>query len=232
MMYLCCRPAKDEDEEDKDAHLSRLSKKELLVKMIKVIKAKYPGCEVFDSSWSYMPCHTFEGWLFLCCSAGWLAWCLNYLLLFAAAHERSVGEGVMISYATSELTTVFLSQPITIIFSYFAYKLIGKYGQYLPACLQRLVKQSSKNNIPPVYFFSNPWASTAESAFTSKFAYSLFVRCPAAASKINESSYAPTKAILDDSESATVICEVEALYNTLQAHKKEFEASKLIVRTI
>jgi hypothetical protein len=90
----------------------------------------------------------------------------------------------------------------------------------------------TKHKIPALYYFSNPWKNTAFSPFTSQFAYSLFVRCPAAASKINESSYAPTKAILDDSESATVICEVEALYNTLQAHKKEFDTAKLIVRTI
>jgi len=221
MMYLCCRPAKDDDEDDKDAHLTRLSKKELLVKMIKVIKAKYPGCEVYDSFWSYMPCHTFEGWLFLCCSAGWLAWCLNYLLLFAAAHERSVGESVMISYATSELTTVFLSQPITILVSYFAYKFIGKYGKYLPTCLQRLVIHSTKKNIPPVYFFSNPWASTAESAFTSKFAYSLFVRCPALASNTNELAYAPTKAIAHDIETTPPPCKVEQLYRTTMEIKED-----------
>ena len=227
MMYLCCRPARDEDEEDKDTHLTSLSKKMLLVKMIKVIKAKYPTCEVYHSFWSYMPCHTFEGWLFLSCSAGWLTWCLNYLLLFAAAHNRSVGESVMISYATSELTTVFLSQPISIIISYFAYKLIGKYGQYLPACLQRLVKQSSKNNIPPVYFFSNPWASTAESVFTSKFAYSLFIRCPALASNTNELAYAPTKAIADDIETMPPPCKVEELYRTTMEIKEE-----LYLRTI
>ena len=221
MMYLCCRPAKDEEEDDKDAHLTRLSKKELLVKMIKVIKAKYPGCEVYDSFWSYMPCHTFEGWLFLCCSAGWLAWCLNYLLLFAAAHERSVGESVMISYATSELTTVFLSQPISIIISYFAYKLIGKYGEYLPTWLQRLVTHSTKKNIPPVYFFSNPWAHTAESAFTSKFAYSLFVRCPALASNTNELAYAPTKAITHDIEMIPPPCNVEKLYKMTMDIKEE-----------
>jgi len=221
MMYLCCRPVKDEDEEDKDAHLTRLSKKELLVKMIKVIKAKYPGCEVYDSFWSYMPCHTFEGWLFLCCSAGWLAWCLNYLLLFAAAHERSVGESVMVSYATSELTTVFLSQPITIIFSYFAYKLIGKYGKYLPNTLQRLLTQSTKKNIPAVYFFSNPWANTAESAFTSKFAYSLFVRCPALASNTNELAYAPTRAIAHDIEMTPPLCKVEQLYRTTMEIKED-----------
>jgi hypothetical protein len=189
--------------------------------MIKVIKAKYPGCEVYDSFWSYMPCHTFEGWLFLCCSAGWLAWCLNYLLLFAAAHERSVGESVIISYATSELTTVFLSQPITIIFSYFAYKLIGKYGKYLPNTLQRLLTHSTKKNIPPVYFFSNPWANTAESAFTSKFAYSLFVRCPALASNTNELAYAPTKAIAHDIEMTPPQCKVEQLYRTTMEIKED-----------
>lgn len=153
---------------------------------------------------------------------GWVASLVPQLFVAVCCGPwASVGESVMISYATSELTTVFLSQPISIIISYFAYKLIGKYGQYLPACLQRLVKQSSKNNIPPVYFFSNPWASTAESAFTSKFAYSLFVRCPALASNTNELAYAPTKAIAHDIETMPPPCKVEELYRTTMEIKED-----------
>ena len=222
MMYLCCRPAKDDDEE-KDSELSRLSKKEILVKMIKVTKAKYPGCEVYSTYWSYLPCHTLEGWLFLICSAGWLAWCLNYLLLFAAAHDRSVGASVMISYATSELTTVFLSQPIVIVFSYFAYRFLGKYEKHLPAFLQRLLVNKPKKNIPNNLFFSNPWVNTSESSFTSKFAYSLFVRCPALASNTNEMAYAPIKAIAQDIEQSHPPCKVEELYNTVMEVKGELQ---------
>jgi len=221
MMYLCCRPPKDEDEEDKDAEILRLSQKDLLVKMIKVIKAKYPGCEVHSSFWSYLPCHTLGAWLFLICSGGWLAWCLNYLLLFAAAHDSSVGQSVMISYATSELTTVFLSQPLTIIVSYMVFKLINRYGKYLPTFLQRLIPKNNKNGVPPLYFFSNPWTNTAESAFTSKFAYSLFVRCPALASNTNELAYAPTKAITYDLEMNPPPCKVEELYKKMMEIKED-----------
>jgi len=221
MMYLCCRQPKDGDEDNKNAQLQRLSKKELLVKMIKVIKAKYPGCEVHESYWSYIPCHTSVAWIFLICSGGWLAWCLNYLLLFAASHERSVGESVMISYATSELSTVFLSQPLTIIISYMAFKIINKYGEYLPTCLRRFTVQNNKNSIPPLYFFSNPWTNTAESSFTSKFAYSLFVRCPAIASNTNELAYAPTKAITYDVEMNPPPCKVEELYTKIMEIKED-----------
>ena len=231
LIYLCCRKSADEDDEKKEK-LQDLTRKELLIKMIKLLKRKYQGILLRDPFWSMLPCHTTQGWAFIIICTGWITWCLNYLLLFASAHEESVGEGVLISYAVSELSTVVIAQPIIIIVTYFIYKLIQRHGNRLPTWLQQYIMVITKHKIPALYYFSNPWKNTAFSPFTSQFAYSLFVRCPAAASKINESSYAPTKAILDDSESATVICEVEALYNTLQAHKKEFDTAKLIVRTI
>ena len=125
----------------------------------------------------------------------------------------------MISYATSELTTVFLSQPLTIIVSYMAFKCMNRYGKYLPTCLQRFVPQSNKKGVPPHYFFSNPWTNTADSAFTSKFAYSLFIRCPALASDTNELAYAPTRAITHDVEINPPPCKVEELYTKMMAIK-------------
>ena len=186
--------------------------------MIKVIKAKYPGFEVFSPFWTYLPCHTTQAWLFLLCAGGWLAWCLNYLLLFAASHEQSVGQNIMVSYATSELTTIFLSQPITIVCTYMAYKALNTYGHYIPAFIKKLLL--NKKRVPGLYFFSNPWANTAESTFTHKFAYSLFVRCPAKASNTSELAYAPTKAVIHDIEEEP-ICDVEKLYNQIMDKKKE-----------
>jgi len=222
LMYLCCRnpPEKKEDE------TSTMTKKDLLVKMIKVIKAKYPGFQVYDSFWSYLPCHTSQAWLFLICAGGWLAWCLNYLLLFAASHEQSVGEKIMISYATSELTTIFLTQPLSIVVTYIVYKAINRYGDYLPVWIKRLAIDSNKKNIPALYFFSNPWGDMAESTFTYKFAYSLFVRCPAKASDTSELAYAPTKAAIQDVEEEQV-CEVEKLYNDIMEVKNELRLRQL-----
>ena len=218
LMYLCCKNTKDDEEEN----IVKLPQRELLVKMIKVIKAKYPGAVVYDKFWSYMPCHTPQGWAFLILCGGWLAWCLNYLLLFAASHEKSVGEDILVSYATSELTTVFISQPLTIMVTYGIFKLTHTYKNYLPKCLHRFAIFSSKNNIPAHYFFGNP-LGVAESAFTSKFAYSLFIRCPSIASNTNELAYAPTKAAVHDIEGDIAPCEVEKLYNQIMKIKGELQ---------
>jgi hypothetical protein len=223
MMYLCCKPPKDEDnEESENKQLSKMSQKELLVKMITVFKAKYPPCEVYDSFWSYLPCHTKEAWLFLICSGGWLAWCLNYLLLFAASHPTPVGQQIIISYATSELTTIFITQPITILITYCLFKLTQKYGLSLPLFIQRFVLIRIKKGVPPLFHFSNPWSHLEGSSLTARFAYSLFVKCPAQASNTNELAYAPTKAIVhnDDHEE---VCPVEELYKEIMGVKAELE---------
>jgi hypothetical protein len=223
LMYLCCKAPKDEDDEESESKkLSKMSQKELLVKMITVFKAKYPPCEVYDSFWSYLPCHTIEAWLFLICSAGWLAWCLNYLLLFAASHPSSVGQEIMISYATSELTTVFITQPMTILITYCLFKLTQKYGLSLPLFIQRFVLIRVKKGVPPLFHFSNPWSHLEGSSLTARFAYSLFVKCPAAASNTNELAYAPTKAIVhnDDHEE---VCPVEELYKEIMGVKADLE---------
>jgi hypothetical protein len=219
LMYVCCRGSRDED--DQPERLTSLTRKELLVRMIKLLKQKYPGIHVYDSFWSILPCHTRGAWIFLLVSSGWIAWCLNYLLLFAASHPQSVGENIMISYATSELTTVFLSQPLTIIITYTVFKVLNKYGKYLPKFLQRYAILSSKNKIPALYYFSNPWKTDSQSAFTSELAYSLFVRCPASASNTNELAYAPTNAIIHDEDGEHEACDVEILYNKILKVRSE-----------
>jgi uncharacterized lipoprotein YehR (DUF1307 family) len=57
---------------------------------------------------------------------------------------------------------------------------------------------------------------------TARFAYSLFVKCPAQASNTNELAYAPTKAIVhnDDHEE---ICPVEELYKEIMGVKADLE---------
>jgi len=224
LVYLCCRPSKDDDE--KEEKLSELSRKELLIKMIKLLKRRYGGILLQDAIWSNLPCHTHQGWAFLFLSAAWISWCLNYLLLFAASHEQSVGEGILESYATSEITTIFISQPIIIIITYAIYKVIHTYGKYLPLWLQRYIMIITKHNIPALYYFSNPWKHSAQSPFTAQFAYSLFVRCSALASKTSELAYAPTKAILNELDDESGPCEIEQLYNSLQTYKKEFDIAQ------
>jgi len=221
MMYLCCKAPKDEDD-DKDKSLNNLTQKQLLVKMITVFKAKYPPCEVYSSTWSYLPCHTPQAWLFLICSAGWLAWCLNYLLLFASSHPASVGQNIIISYATSELTTVLITQPLSILITYCLFKLTQSYGAILPMFIQRLVIIRVKKGVPPLFHFSNPWQHLEGSSLTARFAYSLFVKCPALASNTNELAYAPTKAIVHDDQDDE-ICPVEELYKDIMGVKADLQ---------
>ena len=213
LLYLCCRdPPKEEDDPFK-----RLSSKQLLVKMIKILKRKYQGVEVFTSGWEILPCHTWAGSIFLFACTGWFVWCLNYLLLFAASHTQDVGEDIIISYASSELLTLCITQPLTILLTYLIFKAIHAYEAYLPACIRRRLVVDKKHKIPHLYFFSNPWMDQAKSVFTSKFAYSLFVRCPAIASHTSELAYAPLKAIVYDHDVDTDGHDVERLYAQISA---------------
>ena len=216
-VYLCCRSEKQEEENP----LTKLTSKQLLVRMIKIMKRKYMGVEVFNSSWEILPCHTLHGFFFLACCIGWFAWCLNYLLLFAASHSPSVGQQILISYASSELSTIFISQPLTILITYLLFKAIHRYEAYIPQFFRKYILINNKNNIPHLYFFSNPWMDHAKSVFTSKFAYSLFIRCPALASNTNELAYAPLKAILYDHDVETDGYDVEGLYSQIRNIGKE-----------
>jgi hypothetical protein len=211
MMYVLCRDPRKEEENP----FKKMSSKQLLIKMIKILKRKYQGVEVFSSRWELLPCHTWQGNMYLVCCIGWFIWCLNYLLLFAASHDEKVGEHILISYASSELSTIFLTQPLVIFFTYLLFKGIHTYEKYLPACLRKRLVVNNKHAIPHLYFFSNPWMHDAKSVFTSKFAYSLFVRCPALASNTNELAYAPLKAILYDHDVETDGHDVESLYKQI-----------------
>ncbi len=213
MVYFCCRNKQEANENS----LENLSSKQLLVKMIKVIKRKYGGVEVYSPTWEMMPFHTLYGSFFFIFCIGWIGACLNYLLLFAAAHSQNVGEQILISYASSEVSTIVLSQPLTILGTYLLFKCVHTYKQYIPSFLQRFLLVESKKKIPHLYYFSNPWAKDAHSIFTSQFAYSLFIRCPSIASSTNEINYAPLKAIVLEHSDPTKRCEVENLYKTIRS---------------
>ena len=192
--YLCCRKKVEEEE----AHA--FDKNILLQKMIKLVKSPYPTFTQYPSYWSKVPCHTVRGWIFIFASFGWLGWCLNYLLLFASAHQSHTSTSILTSYATSEITTVFLSQPIAICISSGLVYLLHKYGSRLPAWTHKFTIISHVKKIHPLYYFSNPWASTTRSAFTAELAYTIFVKCPAIVAGVEEQAYAPIKAIIPEKE--------------------------------
>ena len=197
--YFCCRK-KDTTEQDEINELKALPRPVLLRRMANIVKEAYPYIEPCLTDWSFLPCQTWRAWLFLLGACGWIAWCLNYLLLFAASHDTSVGSNVMTSYATSELTTVFISQPLTICATVGIYSLLNRYGKRLPNFLQKILMVSSVRSIPSLFYFSDPWAKSAKTAFTSEFAYNVFVKAAAAASGSNEQSYAPMKGLFLEHE--------------------------------
>ena len=210
LLYLCCRSKPKSEEED----ISELTLHQLMRKMATLIKESYPYIEAYPSSWGVMPFHTRGGFLYTFMSMGWIAWCLNYLLLFAAAHTNDVGENIMKSYATSEITTVFLTQPMIIGASYIFYKLLNTYGKHLPPWLYDKLVVKSVKSIPSLYYFSDPFGKNAKTSFSSEFSYNLFVRCPAASMGATEESYAPQKAIAsgEDPTEKTIVIEIKKLY--------------------
>jgi len=158
------------------------------------VKKEYPKFKTYSILWELLPCHTFHGWAFLLLSFGWIGWCLQYLLLFAASHPSSVGDSILISYATSEIVTICVSQPLTILLSIAFFVMSHKYKAPWPFSLISSV--STKHAIPSMYYFSNPLNNRTFTVLTSEFAYLLFLDIPSEAAGIDIFSTAPIKSIL------------------------------------
>jgi hypothetical protein len=230
MYLLCCFSRKRAEDED----LSELSQRQLLKRMALNIRESYPYIEAYGTNWGWLPCQTWQGTAFIIGCLGWLAWCLNYLLLFASAHSQSTGEQILTSYAISELTTVFLSQPLIITFMVGLYWTVNRFKAYIPERVRRLLLVNSVGRIPSLFYFSDPWVKQTKTAFTSEFAYNIFVKCPAAVSGANELAYAPMKAaantIGDDAAAADAAArhesqEIATLYMRMITVWKEIQES-------
>jgi len=226
LMYLCCVV----NREEKDATLmKRMKKPEILSKLMRILNKPYKRFSKHGLLWDFLPCHTTYGLIFLVSMFGWLGWCLNYLLLFAAYHSSSVSENILISYATSQLTTVFISQPLTILLTIAISVYLYKNSDSLPWPLS-LIKYKN-DRIPSVFYYSNPWNRETHTSLTSEFAYIIFVKCPAQASQINVSSYAPFKSILrklvkDDDTASQIDTSVKDLYMKLSRAKFDRDLSR------
>jgi hypothetical protein len=201
--------------------IALLSPPEIMRHLVNIVREPYPYVNTFAPIWAKMPCHTWQGWAFLIVCSGWVGWCLNYLLLFAAAHDSSVGTNVLTSYASSEIITLFFTQPATILFTTFSYFILNKYGHVLPEFLRKMLALNTNvRSIPSLYYFSDPWSNMAHTSFTSEFSYSLFVRCPAIVCGISEMSYAPIRAIateFNNEKEVSDMSEVTILYNRIWA---------------
>jgi hypothetical protein len=192
-VYLCCAKRKEDLEEEED--LTELTQRQLIKRMAMGIRESYPYFEAYLTDWGWLPSQTWQGWLFILGCCGWLGWCLNYLLLFAAAHSQGVGEKILTSYAVSEITTVFVSQPLIICATVAIYWLANRFKKQIPEWMRNMLMVNSVGRIPSLFYFSDPWSKGAKTAFTSEFAYNVFVKCPATATGTNERVYAPIRAV-------------------------------------
>ena len=198
-----------------------MNPRRLLREMAAIIREQYPYVERYAGWRKLLPAHTLLGWTYLIGCFGWFGWCLNYLLLFAAIHDPSVGEHVMTSYAESELSNIFLIQPATILGTIFVYWALNKCGHRLPEWVKRVMLVSSVRSIPSLYYFSDPWNNMSHTSFTAEFAYNIFIKAAAAASGVDELAYAPMSAIaahvggLDGVEEAGPAAAVADLYSKM-----------------
>ena len=222
-LFLCNR-AKPPSRTDA---LIGLSHKDAMRIMVNIVKEPYPYYEQYGVEWQNAPCHTWQGALFIACCSGWLGWCLNYLLLFASAHATEVGAGIMTSYATSEISTIFLVQPMTIMMTTAAYYFVKRFEKVLPPFIVGFFINRKIKSIPSIFYFSDPWNKRSKSPFTSEFAYNLFVHCPAAARGVNELAYAPIAALSEniDGSEVTRLSEVLILYRRVLAVWDEIKRS-------
>lgn len=224
-MYLCCRMKPRVKEA---TIIKSMPKGELLNTLLKILNIPYKRFAKYSSWWDFMPVHTLPGIFFLTSSLGWLAWCLNYLLIFASYHSSGTSRNIMISYITSEVTTVFISQPLTILCTFAFYIYLHRHGNKLPWPLS-LLRLKHNKRIPPSFYYSNPWNKETNSSLTSELAYTMFVKCPAEASQIDETAYAPFKSILNklnniDEEKADT--GVKDLYQSLSLAKFERDLAR------
>jgi hypothetical protein len=176
--------------------LLEMSLKTLLKEMANVISKPWNLLIFPMGCLRISPAHTWYGLLFLLACFGYFGFTLNFLLLFAAGHDRSVGHQVMTSWGISQLSSIFLIQPISIICIFAFYWLVNRYSRFLPLAVRNMLLVPAIRSIPTMFYFTNPWSDLSHSPLTSHFAYTIFTRCSAYASHAEEKDYAPMAAIV------------------------------------
>lgn len=203
-----------------NGEINELDAKDVLKKMAREIERIDRSSDDYSGFWSIFPTHSWQASLALTGLFGWLAWCLNYLLLFAAANTTNVGREVMKSWAASEITNIVIIQPLTIGSTVLLYILMNRYDKYIPSCIK---KSKTVKSIPSLFYFSNPWNSLSHSTLTSEFAYIIFVKCGAFASHSEELSYAPVNAIVNEVGEEKTITEEARVKELYDAMKKAYQ---------
>ena len=204
----------------KNSELNELDPKDLLRKMAREIERIDKATQDYSSFWNIFPAHSLQANMALTGLFGWLAWCLNYLLLFASANTVDVGHEIMKSWATSEITNIVIIQPLTICLTVLFYICMNRYDKYIPTCIK---KSKTIESIPSLFYFSNPWNELSHSTLTSEFAYTIFVRCGAFASHAEELAYAPINAIVNEVGEEKTITEEARVKELYIAMKRAYQ---------
>jgi hypothetical protein len=169
--------------------------KQLLKEMANVISKPWNLLNFPMGCWRMWPAHTWQGLLFLMASFGYFGFILNYLILFAAAYDKSVGEQVMTSWGISQLSSIFVIQPLIIMLTLGFYWFLNRFSKCIPSFVRNNILIPAVRSIPSIFYFTNPWSAMSHSPLTAQFAYTLFTRCSAYASYADELAYAPIEAI-------------------------------------
>jgi hypothetical protein len=104
---------------------------------------------------------------------------------------------MLTTFGFSELTSIFVSQPITLLvllfLNYVFNKITKKYTFF-----KRFIK---KRNIPDLYYFSDPFIQTYSTYLSTSFAYRIFLNSPSSVTTLNsnmkELGYAPLAGMIN-----------------------------------
>ena len=164
------------------------------------------------SYYSLLPFHTISGGFVFFISIGWLIWCLNYLLLFASVHQTSVSDNILISFGFTELQTVFITQPISLMVIIF----IG----FISNKIKKWCGFHNKIQLESIYYYSDPYRKQYSTELSTRFAFEIFVNIPSQISysindfpnKIKNLGYASVESVVE-------YIEKDDIHFTKKSHK-------------
>jgi len=191
MLYIITCKKKTKEETKEETKIGSIEKAFFYAtkEYIKPVKQPY--------YYSYLPFHTPSGGFVFFISIGWVAWCLNYLLLFASVHQSSVSDNILTSFGFTELETVFITQPLSLLCEIF----IG----YLSKKIKNWFGYKKDIQLETIYYYSDPYKNKNSTEFSTRFAFEIFVNIPSQISysinnipiKIKNIGYASVESVID-----------------------------------
>jgi hypothetical protein len=111
----------------------------------------------------YLPFHTLRSTITFFGCLGYLLWTINYLLLFSSNIQPSIQENILKSFGISQLFSIFLIHPMTLLLTLLFSWVYNKY-----------IKKSTEK-YKPLYFYSDPFTTEKSLGLTTNLSKSLFV---------------------------------------------------------